>query len=141
MKALSQSEAEDNEHGDVECLKRDDPNANSPSTEELVQTFSIDSYPVRMDSCFGQYLDLSEDNNARFQMKMAYDLLQRRFMYENKDKMDVVDVTVEDTAEQHNIIVDNSSTAFKDEDPRRPKLNSVAPDEEQLVHIEQIFTT
>ena len=31
-----------------------------------------------------------EDNNARFQMKMVYELLKRRFMYENKDKMDEV---------------------------------------------------
>ena len=42
------------------------------------------------DSCFGKYLDLPEDNNARFQMKMVYELLKRRFMYENKDKMDEV---------------------------------------------------
>ncbi|PHT54349.1 hypothetical protein CQW23_08811 [Capsicum baccatum] len=121
--------AEDNEHGEEESFKRDDPNANSPSTEELVKTFSIDRYPVRMqcdgatdlmgdlviksimgksfdafrkilreqkldsyfrESYFGQYLDLPEDNNARFQMKMVYDLLKRRFMYENKDKMDEV---------------------------------------------------
>ncbi|PHT36676.1 hypothetical protein CQW23_24376 [Capsicum baccatum] len=27
---------------------------------------------VILESCFGQYLDLSEDNNARFQMKMAW---------------------------------------------------------------------
>ncbi|PHT51048.1 hypothetical protein CQW23_10795 [Capsicum baccatum] len=66
--------AEDNEHGEEESFKRDDPNANSPSAEELVKTFSIDRY--------------HEDNNARFQMKMVYDLLKRRFMYENKDKMD-----------------------------------------------------
>ncbi|PHT34060.1 hypothetical protein CQW23_25860 [Capsicum baccatum] len=47
--ALSQSEAEDNEHGGGdEYFKRDDPNANSPATEELVKTFSIDSYPVRI---------------------------------------------------------------------------------------------
>ncbi|PHT37717.1 hypothetical protein CQW23_21290 [Capsicum baccatum] len=39
---------EDNEHGVEECLKRDDPNANSPSTEELVKTLSIDHYPMRM---------------------------------------------------------------------------------------------
>ena len=42
------------------------------------------------DSCFGKYLDFPEDNNARFQMKMVYELLKRRFMYENKDKMDEV---------------------------------------------------
>ncbi|PHU01164.1 hypothetical protein BC332_30951 [Capsicum chinense] len=45
---------------------------------------------VILDSCFGKYLDLLEDNNARFQMKMVYELLKRRFMYENKDKMDEV---------------------------------------------------
>ncbi|PHU04314.1 hypothetical protein BC332_25136 [Capsicum chinense] len=95
-----------------ESFKRDDPNANSPSAEELDKTFSIDRYPVRiLESCFGQYLDLPEDNNARFQMKMVYDLLKRRFMYENKDKMDEVDVTA--TAEEHNITVDNPSTASK----------------------------
>ncbi|PHU13724.1 hypothetical protein BC332_14929 [Capsicum chinense] len=101
LQALSQSGAEDNEHGEEEPFKRVDPNANSPSVEELVKTFSIDRYPVRMhcndatdlmsdlvESCFGKYLDLLEDNNARFQMKMVYDLLKHRFMYENKDKMD-----------------------------------------------------
>ncbi|PHU21595.1 hypothetical protein BC332_06702 [Capsicum chinense] len=129
LQVLSQSEAEDNEHGEEESFKRDDPNANSPSVEELVKAFSIDRYPVRMqcdgaidltgdlvvksvigksfnafrkilqeqkldsyfrESCFEQYLGLLEDNNARFQMKMVYDLLKRRFMYENKDKMDEV---------------------------------------------------
>ncbi|PHU07807.1 hypothetical protein BC332_24296 [Capsicum chinense] len=85
--------------------QRDDPNANSPSTKELVKTFSIDRYPVRMqcdgatdlmgdfvvkESYFEQYLDLLEDNNAHFQIKMVYNLLKHRFMYENKDKMDEV---------------------------------------------------
>ncbi|KAF3625387.1 putative protein EIN4-like [Capsicum annuum] len=129
LQALSLSEAEDNEHGEEESLKRDDSNANSPSIKELVKTFSIDHYPMRMqcdgaidltgdlvvksvmeksfdafrkilreqkldsyfrENCFGKYLDLPEDNNARFQMKMVYDLLKHRFMYENKDKMDEV---------------------------------------------------
>ncbi|PHT52841.1 hypothetical protein CQW23_07303 [Capsicum baccatum] len=103
LQVLSQSGAEDNEHGEEESFKRDDPNSNRPSVKELVKTFSIDRYPVRMqcggatdltcdfvvkESCFGKYLDLSEDNNARFQIKMVYDLLKCRFMYENKDKMD-----------------------------------------------------
>ncbi|PHT55448.1 hypothetical protein CQW23_03934 [Capsicum baccatum] len=105
LQALSQSIAEDNEHGEDESFKRNDPNSNSPFAEELVKTFSINRYPMRMqcdgstdltgdlvvkESCFGQYLNLSEDNNARFQMKMVYDLLKHRFMYENKDKMDEV---------------------------------------------------
>ncbi|KAF3643511.1 putative protein EIN4-like [Capsicum annuum] len=127
LQALSQSRAEDNEHGEKESFKRDDPHTNIPSTEELIKTFRIDHYPMRMqcdgatdltgdlvvksfmeksfdafrkilreqkldsyfrESCFGQYLDLPEDNNARFQMKIVYDLLKRRFIYENKDKMD-----------------------------------------------------
>ncbi|PHU10892.1 hypothetical protein BC332_17822 [Capsicum chinense] len=126
LQALSQSGAEDNEHREEESFKRDDPNTNSPSAEELVKTFNIDRYLVRMqcdgatdltgdlvvksvmeksfdafrkilreqkldsyfrESCFGQYLNLSEDNNASFQMKMVYDLLKRRFIYENNDKM------------------------------------------------------
>ncbi|PHT46035.1 hypothetical protein CQW23_15193 [Capsicum baccatum] len=129
LQALSQSEAEYDEHGEEEYFKRDDADANSPSTEELVKAFNIDRYPVRMQcdsatdlmgdfvvkstmkkyfdtfrkilreqkldayfraSCFGKYLDLPEDNNACFQMKIVYELLKRRFMYENKDKIDEV---------------------------------------------------
>ncbi|PHU00778.1 hypothetical protein BC332_30565 [Capsicum chinense] len=129
LQALSQSGVEYDEHGEKDCFKRDDADANSPSTEELVKAFSIDRYPVRMqcdgatdltgdfmvksdmgksfdtfkkilreqkldayfrDSCFEKYLDLPEDNNACFQMKMVYELLKHRFMYENKDKMDEV---------------------------------------------------
>ncbi|PHT68610.1 hypothetical protein T459_28097 [Capsicum annuum] len=119
---------EDNEYGEEKSFKRDDPNTDNPFIEELVKTFSIDHYPVRMqcddatdltgdlvvkESCFGQYLDLAEDNNACFQMKMVYDPLKHKFMYKNKDKMDEVDVTA--TAEEHNITVDNPSTVSKDE--------------------------
>ncbi|PHU02801.1 hypothetical protein BC332_28052 [Capsicum chinense] len=46
LQALSQSGAEDNEHGEEESFKRDDPNANSSSVEELVKNFSIDRYLV-----------------------------------------------------------------------------------------------
>ncbi|PHU08954.1 hypothetical protein BC332_20814 [Capsicum chinense] len=129
LKALSQSREEYDEHGEEKWFKKDDANANRPSTEELVKAFSIDHYPVRMqcdgaadltgdfmvksamgksfnafrkilreqkldayfrDNCFGKYLDLLKDNNARFQIKIVYELLKRRFMYENKDKMDEV---------------------------------------------------
>ncbi|PHT32303.1 hypothetical protein CQW23_28640 [Capsicum baccatum] len=47
---------------------------------------------------------------------MVYDLLKRRFMYENNDNMNEVDVIVEATAEENNITVDNPSTAFKEEE-------------------------
>ncbi|PHT62765.1 hypothetical protein T459_33387 [Capsicum annuum] len=52
LQALSQSGAKDNEHGEKKYLKRDNPNANSPSAEWLVKTFSIDHYPMRM-QCVG----------------------------------------------------------------------------------------
>ncbi|PHT38004.1 hypothetical protein CQW23_21577 [Capsicum baccatum] len=87
---LSQSGAKDNEHGEEESFKRDDPNSNSPSVEELVKTFSIDHYRVRI-QCDG-----------------ATDLMG--------DLM--VDVTA--TAEEHNMTVDNPSTAYKDEEKVDP---------------------
>ncbi|PHT73389.1 hypothetical protein T459_24174 [Capsicum annuum] len=78
----------------------------------------------------GKYLDLSKDNNARFQVKMVYDLLKHRLIASVKEmtsKRGVipskrisypdtpleikVDVTV--TAEEHNMTVDNPSTASK----------------------------
>ncbi|PHU11268.1 hypothetical protein BC332_18198 [Capsicum chinense] len=105
LQALSQSGAKDNKHGEKKSFKRDEPNDNGSFVEDLVKTFSIDRYYMRMqcdgatyltgdlvvkESCFGKYLDLQEDNNAHFQMKMVYDLLKKRFMYENKDKMDEV---------------------------------------------------
>ncbi|PHT84516.1 hypothetical protein T459_12959 [Capsicum annuum] len=153
LQALSQSGAEDNEHGEEKSFERDDPNANSPSAEELVKTFSIDRYPMRMqcdgatdlmgdimvksvmeksfdafrkilreqkldsyfgESCFGQYLDLLEDNNARFQMKMVYDLLKRSI--DNSDFSGGATAT----AEEHNMTVDNPSTASKDEEKVKP---------------------
>ncbi|PHT31926.1 hypothetical protein CQW23_28263 [Capsicum baccatum] len=56
--------------------------------KKILQEQKLDAY--FRDSCFGKYFDLPEDNNARFQMKMVYELLKRRFMYEKKDKMDEV---------------------------------------------------
>ncbi|KAF3662876.1 hypothetical protein FXO37_12274 [Capsicum annuum] len=55
---------------------------------KILREQKLDAY--FWDSCFGKYLNLSEDNNARFQMKMVYELLKRRFMYENKNKIDEV---------------------------------------------------
>ncbi|PHU00862.1 hypothetical protein BC332_30649 [Capsicum chinense] len=53
---------------------------------KILREQKLDSYFRK--SYFGQYLDLSEDNNARFQIKIVYDLLKHRFIYENKDKID-----------------------------------------------------
>ncbi|PHU05040.1 hypothetical protein BC332_25862 [Capsicum chinense] len=46
--------------------------------------------PYFRDTYFRKYLDFLEDNNAHFQMKMVYELLKHKFMYENKDKMNEV---------------------------------------------------
>ncbi|PHU22616.1 hypothetical protein BC332_07723 [Capsicum chinense] len=59
--------AEDDEHGWEEYFKRDDPNANSPSTEELVKTFSIDRYPTRMQ--YDGATDLTVDNPSTASME------------------------------------------------------------------------
>ncbi|PHT70231.1 hypothetical protein T459_25335 [Capsicum annuum] len=91
LQVLSQSGAEDNEHKEEEYLKRDDLNANSLSTEELVKTFNIDHYPVKI------------------QCDDATDLTG-----------DFVDVTVETTTEEHNITVDNPSTASKEKEKVEP---------------------
>ncbi|PHU12355.1 hypothetical protein BC332_19285 [Capsicum chinense] len=48
LQAVSQSGAEGDKHGKEECLKKEDLNVNSPSTEELIKTISIDRYPMRM---------------------------------------------------------------------------------------------
>ncbi|PHU13576.1 hypothetical protein BC332_14781 [Capsicum chinense] len=67
--ALSQLGAEDNEHGEEEYFKRDDPNASSPSIKELIKTFSIDHYPVRM-QCDGT-TDLTGDLVVKFSPDFA----------------------------------------------------------------------
>ncbi|PHT92877.1 hypothetical protein T459_00759 [Capsicum annuum] len=84
LQELSQLGTEDNEHGEEEYFKRDDPNANTPTTEELVKTFYIDRYPMRM-QCDG-----------------------------------ATDLTVEATTEEHNITVDNPSTASREEGKLKP---------------------
>ncbi|PHU22791.1 hypothetical protein BC332_07898 [Capsicum chinense] len=84
LQVLSQSGTEDNEHAEdkeiIEMLIA------LPSKSWSKPSALI----ITLESCFGKYLDLSEDYNTHFQMKMVYDLLKRMFMYENKDKMDEV---------------------------------------------------
>ncbi|KAF3672374.1 hypothetical protein FXO38_06147 [Capsicum annuum] len=48
LQALSLSGAKYEEHGEEEYFKRDDPNDNIPSTKDLVKTFNIDLYLMRM---------------------------------------------------------------------------------------------
>ena len=37
-------------------------------------------------SCFGNFLDLPIDPHPRFQMNIVYELLKRRFIFENPNK-------------------------------------------------------
>ncbi|PHU17921.1 hypothetical protein BC332_13616 [Capsicum chinense] len=75
LQALSQSEAEDNEHGEEECLKSNDPNANSPFAKKLVKTFSIDRYPMRM-QCDGA-TDLTNDFMVKSTMGKSFDAFRK----------------------------------------------------------------
>ncbi|KAF3648857.1 hypothetical protein FXO37_19239 [Capsicum annuum] len=67
--------ADDNEHGEEEYLKRDDPNTNSPFTEELVKIFSIDCYPVTM-QCDGA-TDLMSDFVVKLAMGKSFDAFRK----------------------------------------------------------------
>ncbi|PHU30813.1 Chromo domain protein LHP1 [Capsicum chinense] len=77
LQELSQSGAEDNEHGEEESFKRDDPNTNSPSIEELVKTFIIDRYPMRI-QCDG-VTDLMGDLVVKSVMGKSFDAFRKIF--------------------------------------------------------------
>ncbi|KAF3680097.1 hypothetical protein FXO38_02461 [Capsicum annuum] len=81
LQALSQSGAEYDEHREEGCFKRDDANANSPSTEELVKAFSIDRYPVRM-QCDGA-TDLMGDFVVKSAVGKSFDAF-RKILREQK---------------------------------------------------------
>ncbi|PHU14569.1 hypothetical protein BC332_15774 [Capsicum chinense] len=73
---------------------------------------------VILENSFGQHLNLPEDNNARFQMKM-------------------VDVTA--TVEEHNVTVDNPSTYSTDEEKVEPQ-QEVSRNEKWLINIIKGFS-
>ncbi|PHU04867.1 hypothetical protein BC332_25689 [Capsicum chinense] len=115
LQTLSQSGAEDNEHGEDEYFKRDDPNTNSPSIEKLAWAFEAIPY-LRQQLNYQEevfyprilrWLSAKTDKNTKF-----LDLF-------NPPKK-AVDVTVEATVEQHNITVDNLSTASKEKEKVEP---------------------
>ncbi|PHT67421.1 hypothetical protein T459_26908 [Capsicum annuum] len=182
LQALSQSGAEDNKHGEEECLKRDDPNANSPSTKELVKTFSIDHYPISTSSewstckcqdCKAKHdgvinvinaltasvkemaskrgvipskrisypytpLEIKAAKRRRKDTSKASSSIEKRkitmplslsstdvqFARATREKHELkkVDITVEATAKEHNITVDNQSTASKEEEKVEPVI-------------------
>ncbi|PHT43726.1 hypothetical protein CQW23_17751 [Capsicum baccatum] len=163
LQTLSQSGAKDNEHGEEESFKRDNPNANSLSAEELVKTFSIDRYPVIM-QCDGatdltDFSASSECSSCKCQdCKAKHDgvinvintltasvkkmtskrgvipskrisypdtpleikAVKRRRKDTSKASSIIKKVDVTATAEEHNITVDNPSTASKDKEKVEP---------------------
>ncbi|PHU30942.1 hypothetical protein BC332_03035 [Capsicum chinense] len=81
LQTLSQSGAEYDEHGEERYFKRDDADANSPSTEELVKAFSIDHYSVRM-QCDGA-ADLTGDFVVKSAMGKSFDAFRKYFKNKN----------------------------------------------------------
>ena len=75
LQVLSQLGAEYDEHGKEECFKRNDVDANSPSTEELVKAFSIDCYLVRM-QCDGD-TDLTSDFVVKSSMEKYFNAFRK----------------------------------------------------------------
>ncbi|PHT33033.1 hypothetical protein CQW23_29370 [Capsicum baccatum] len=153
LQVLSQSGAEDNEHGEKESFKRDDPNANSPFVEELVKTFSIDRFAASSEcsSCKCQDCKAKHDGviNAINALTASVKEMtskrgvipSKRISYpdtpleikcaratEEQHELKKVDVTA--TAEEHNITVDNPSTASKDEEKVEPRKRHSEPSSE-----------
>ncbi|PHU29982.1 hypothetical protein BC332_02075 [Capsicum chinense] len=157
LQALSQSGAEDNEHEEEKSFKRDDPNANSPSAEELVKTFSIDHYPMKMQydsatvltDCKAKHDRVINVINALtasvkkmtskrgvipskrisypdtpLEIKAAKRRRKDTFKASSKKQdynasvfiLHRCSVNVTATSEEHNMTVDNPSTASKDEE-------------------------
>ncbi|KAF3637407.1 60S ribosomal protein L30 [Capsicum annuum] len=115
--------AEDNEHEEKKSFKRDDPNANSPSAEELVKTFSIDHYPAW---AFEAIPYLRQQVN--YQEEVSYPRILRWLSAktdkncaratEEQHELKKVDVTA--TVEEHNMTIGNPSTSSKDEEKVKP---------------------
>ncbi|KAH0709693.1 hypothetical protein KY284_011120 [Solanum tuberosum] len=76
------------------------PNATGDSIMRSAMGKSFDTFRITLkqngledffrNSCFGHFLDLPENNNARFQLTMVYELLKRRFIFQNPEKNDEV---------------------------------------------------
>ncbi|KAF3657587.1 hypothetical protein FXO38_13632 [Capsicum annuum] len=121
--------AEDNEHGEEECLKRDDPNVNSPSAKELVKTFSIDRYPAwafKVIPYLRQQVNYQEEVSCPRILRWLSAKTDKntKFLDLFNSPKEAVDVIVEATAEEHNITVDNPSTASKEEEKVEPLINN-----------------
>ncbi|KAG5631475.1 hypothetical protein H5410_003192 [Solanum commersonii] len=76
------------------------PNVTSDSIIRLVMGKPFNTFRIMLkqisledffrNSYFGHFLDLPKKNNARFQMTMVYELLKRRFIFQNPENKDEV---------------------------------------------------
>ncbi|KAF3656676.1 putative G-rich sequence factor 1-like [Capsicum annuum] len=121
--------AEDNKYGEEEYFKIDDPNANSlppkswskPST---LITF-LECYACKCQDCKAKHNGVINAINAltAFVKEMTSKkgvVPSKRTSYPYTPLEIKVDVTVEATAEEHNITIDNLSTASKEEEKIKP---------------------
>ncbi|PHU02721.1 hypothetical protein BC332_27972 [Capsicum chinense] len=75
LQALSHSGADYDEHEEEKCFKRDDADANSPSTKELVKAFIIDRYPVGMQ--YDGAVDLTGDFLVKLAIRKSFDAFKK----------------------------------------------------------------
>ncbi|PHT43057.1 hypothetical protein CQW23_17082 [Capsicum baccatum] len=159
LQALSQSGSEDNKHGEEESFKKDDPNANSPSVEELVKIFNIDHYPVDVTATVEEHnitvenpSTVSKDKQKVEPIWIIYFLITQGcgpfvavYAEYLNDELQVPNNGLD--AEllhkryvallwKYGEVKDQKPYATDVKDSRRPKPNSVAPNEEQLVLID-----
>ncbi|PHT34852.1 hypothetical protein CQW23_26652 [Capsicum baccatum] len=138
--------AEDNEHREEKSFKRDDPNANIPFTEELVKTFNIDRYPMDVTATIEEH-NITVDNPSiasKDEKKncgpfvAAYAEYLSDGLQVPNDKFDAGLLCKRYAALlwKYGETKAQKPYATNVKDPQRPKPNFVAPDEEQLVHID-----
>ncbi|PHT98136.1 hypothetical protein BC332_32935 [Capsicum chinense] len=138
LQALSQSGAEYDGYGEEEYFKRDDADANSRSTEELVKAFSIDRYPLRIRAKHDVVINAINALTAS-----VNELISKRGLIPSK-RILFPSTPLEIRAKRRRRVISRALSEQKaqkpyvsdNEDPRRAKPNSIAPDEEQLIHTE-----
>ncbi|PHU04071.1 hypothetical protein BC332_24893 [Capsicum chinense] len=130
--------AEDNEHEEEKSFKRDYPNANSPSVEELFKTYNINRYPVRIqcDGATDLIGDLMVKDCGSF--VAAYTEYLSDVLQVPNDRLDVglLRKRYASLLWKYKEAKAQKSYATDVKDPQRPKPNPVASDEEKLVHID-----
>ncbi|PHT65577.1 hypothetical protein T459_30002 [Capsicum annuum] len=120
LQALSQSGVEDNEHGEEEYFKRDDPNANSPSSQVLGKPLAL-IVILNCGSFITAYAEYLSDGLQVPTNELDAGLLLKIYVV---------------LLLKYRQVKAQQPYASDIKNPRRPKPNFVTPDEQQLVHID-----